>query len=298
MTVSTDQDRALGFLVPERHVRGRLVRLGPALEQVLANHNYPPVIEKLLAEALVLAALLGAMLKEDGGQLTMQAQTGAGPVSLLVADYKSGAVRGYVQFEEERLAEIPASPSLLALFGKGYLAITFDQALTGERYQGIVPLEGEGLCDAVEHYFSQSEQIPSQIRLGLSADRRKAGGMLLQHLPEGEVGRERLHVRHDHPEWEHVRILGETLFTDELVDEDLPLETLIWRLFHDEGELRVTGGASLSKGCRCTMEHIRGVIGRFPPDERAEMANDSGVISVDCAFCARDFRFGLNELDA
>lgn len=291
-----DLDRALGFLVPERNVRGRLVRLGPALEAVLANHGYPPVIEALLAEALVLAGLLGSMLKSDGGQLTMQAQTEAGPVSLLVADYKDGAVRGYVQYDEDKLALCPEHPSLLALFGKGYLAITFDQAVSNERYQGIVPLEGAGLCDAVEHYFAQSEQIPSLIRLGLSADRRVAGGMILQHLPEGEVGRERLHVRHDHPEWEHVRILGETLKPEELTDVETPLETLIWRLFHDEGELRVTGGASLTKGCRCTLEHIRSVIARFPEADRAEMADDVGRITVDCAFCAKDFHVELSEL--
>jgi len=292
----SDLDRALGFLVPERHVRGRFVRLGPALQQVLANHDYPPVIETLLAEALVLAALLGAMLKDEGGQLTMQAQTEAGPVGLLVADYKDGAVRGYVQFDEDKLAELPEQPTLFALFGKGYLAITFDQAVTGERYQGIVPLEGEGLCQAVEHYFGQSEQIPSQIKLGLSDDRRVAGGMLLQHLPEGEVGRERLHVRHDHPEWEHVSILGETMRPPELVDVDIPLETLVWRLFHDEGELRVTGSTPLSKGCRCDFAHIRSVLSRFPEDERAAMANDSGQITVDCAFCAKDFRLTLAEL--
>lgn len=290
-----DLDRALGFLVPERNARGRLVRLGPALEAVLGNHGYPPVIEALLAEALVLAALLGAMLKDEAGQLTLQAQTEAGPIGLLVADYKDGAVRGYVQFDEDRLAEMPASPSLLALFGKGYLAITIDQAVTGERYQGIVPLEGEGLCDAVEHYFAQSEQIPSLIKLGISEDRRIAGGMLLQYLPEGEVGRERLHVRHDHPEWEHMHILGDTLKVSELVDVETPLETLIWRLYHDEGELRVTGGANLSKGCRCTIEHIRSVISRFPADERAEMAGEDGLITVDCAFCAKAFKLGPAE---
>ncbi|HMT43689.1 MAG TPA: Hsp33 family molecular chaperone HslO [Chakrabartia sp.] len=291
-----DQDRALGFLVPERNARGRLVRLGPTLEAVLAHHGYPPVIEKLLAEALVLAALLGTLLKDEGSQLTMQAQTEAGPVSLLVADYKDGAVRGYVQFDEEKLALCPETPTLMALFGKGYLAITFDQAVTNERYQGIVPLEGAGLCDAVEHYFAQSEQIPSLITLGISPDRRVAGGMILQHLPEGEVGRERLHVRHDHPEWEHMRIMGASLQVEEMTDPALPLETLIWRLFHDEGELRVTGGASLSKGCRCTVEHIRSVLTRFPDDDRAEMADDTGQITVDCSFCAKNFHFQLSEL--
>ena len=133
-------DRVLGFVVPDRNARGRLVRLGPAMAAVLANHNYPPPIKRLLEEALVLAALLGSLLKGEGSQVTMQAQTEGGIVSLLVADYLDGAVRGYVEFDAERLVETPVAPSLFALFGKGYLAITFDQSLTGERYQGIVPL--------------------------------------------------------------------------------------------------------------------------------------------------------------
>ncbi|MBC8012140.1 MAG: Hsp33 family molecular chaperone HslO, partial [Burkholderiales bacterium] len=124
---------------------------------------------RLLAEALALTALLGATLKDAGGQLTLQAQTEAGIVDLLVADYKGGELRGYVRFDGERLAEQPSLPSLFALFGKGYLAITFDQAMSGERYQGIVPLEGGSLAEAVEHFFVQSEQIPSLIRLAAGA---------------------------------------------------------------------------------------------------------------------------------
>src|SRR6185295_16679186 len=154
-------DAALGFALPQRHARGRLVRLGPALEEILSAHDYPAPVARLLSEALVLTALLGASLKEAGGQLTMQAQTEAGIVDLLVADYRGGELRGYVRFDPERLAAQPGQPSLSDLFGKAYLAITFDQALTRERYQGIVPLEGGSLAEAVEHFFVQSEQIPS-----------------------------------------------------------------------------------------------------------------------------------------
>jgi molecular chaperone Hsp33 len=289
-------DRVLGFVVPERHARGRVARLGPALEAVLANHNYPTAIERLLSEALLLAALLGSLLKGDTGQLTMQAQTEGGVVKLLVADFLDGAVRGYVDFDADRFAEMPATPSLFALFGKGYLAITFDQALSKERYQGIVPLEGESLSDAVEHYFVQSEQVPSLIRTGISADGKVAGAMLLQHLAEGEEGRERLHVRLDHPEWDHVRSRGETVDARELADSSLPLETLIWRLFHDDGDIRVLGGAALTKGCRCNPDRIRAVIAQFPESEQSIMADEKGVISVDCAFCAKSFPMTLETL--
>lgn len=281
-------DRALGFILSDRHARGRFVRLGPALETIISAHGYPPIIERLLIEALTITALLGAMLKDSAGQLTMQAQTEGGPVSLMVCDYRGGELRGYVKHDPEQLAGLPLDPPLPALFGKGYLAITFDQAVSGERYQGIVPLEGEHLCEAVENYFCQSEQIPSLVRFGLKGD--VSGGLLLQHLAEGEEGRERLHTRLDHPEWEHVQIMASSIQTDELTDPALPLQTLVWRLFHDEGEIRVLDGIPLSRGCRCDPVHIRDVIMRFPEEERAEMADEAGVVTVDCEFCARAFK--------
>jgi molecular chaperone Hsp33 len=292
LTSSAHIDQALGFTIPSRHARGRILRLGPVLDDVLAAHAYPPAIERLLASALVLAALLGTTLKDAGGQLTLQAQTESGVVSLLVADYKGGEVRGYAKFDADRLAELGPDPTLFGLFGKGYLAITFDQAVTGERYQGIVPLDGDSLASAAEHYFFQSEQIPSVVHI---ATRHEAGegclaaGMLLQHLPEGEVGRDRLHTRHDHPEWEHVQALAVTLQDGELTDPALPLTDIVWRLFHEEDVVRVTDPVELTKGCRCDIDHIRSVIGRFPASERLEMADDNGVIGVDCAFCSRLF---------
>ncbi|MGK2908515.1 MAG: Hsp33 family molecular chaperone HslO [Sphingobium sp.] len=299
--VSIDLDQAIGFSIPSRHVRGRLVRLGPVLDEVLAAHAYPPPIERLLAEALVVAALLGSTLKHVEGQLTLQAQTEAGVVDLLVADYQGGAVRGYVKFDADRLAEMGTDPTLFGLFGKGYLAITFDQAAPAEnggasRYQGIVPLEGESLGKAAEHYFSQSEQIPSFVQIGTRHDaggRCLAAGILLQHMPEGEVGRERLHVRHNHPEWEHVQALADTLQDAELTDDTLPLSDIVWRLFHEEEEVRVTDPAKIAKGCRCNFAHIRDVISRFPASERADMADEAGQINVDCAFCSRVFPIAL-----
>lgn len=298
-TIRSFSDEALGFAIPARNVRGRLARVGAALDDVLSAHRYPPVIEKLVAEALVLASLLGALLKDDAGQLTLQAQTEHGVVSLLVADYKAGAVRGYAQFDADRLAELGESPSLFGLFGKGFLAITFDQATSGERYQGIVPLEGASLGAAAEHYFAQSEQIPSLLHIAVRHDPGEGcigAGMLLQHLPEGEVGRERLHVRHDHPDWEHVMILGRTLSDGELTDPGLPLTDIAWRLFHEEPEVRAFAPVSISKGCRCDPVHIRSVLARFGAAEQAEMADERGVIAVDCAFCSKIFDVALADL--
>jgi molecular chaperone Hsp33 len=247
-------DHVLAFTLPGRHARGRLVRLGPVLDTILANHQYPPVLARLLAEALVLAALLGSTLKEMDDQLTLQAHSQGGVVDLLVCDYRAGALRGYVRHDAEKVARMPATPSLF----------------------GIVPLEGGSLAEAAESYFSQSEQIPSLVRLAVvdhGAAGHSAGGIMIQHLPEGEEGRERLHTRLDHPEWEHVAALAGTLSEDELVDPALPLDTI-----------------------RCSAAHIRDVILRFPAEERTAMAEEDGIIRVDCAFCARIFPVSLDSL--
>ena len=298
--IETWFDQPLLFTISERHVRGRLVRLGPALNTIIAAHNYPPVAEKLLAEALALTVLLGSTLKDEGSQLTLQAQIGGGPIELLVCDYRGGELRGYLKFDAERLVGVGADPTLFALFGEGFLAITFDQAATGERYQGIVPLEGSSIGDAAEHYFEQSEQIPSLIKLAARHDAEAgclAGGLLLQHLPEGEVGRDRLHVRHDHPEWEHAKTIAATLKDEELTDPATSLETLAWRLFHED-EVRVQPGVTVSRGCRCSIDYFAGVLSKFPEGERREMADDDGLVQVDCAFCSRVFPVSLGEIAA
>lgn len=291
----TYSDHLLSYTLPSRDARGRVVRLGGVVDEILSAHDYPPAITHLLAEALVLATLLGSLLKDHAGQLTMQAQTEAGVVKLLVCDYRAGELRGYADFDRDRLADLGANPSLSALFGKGYLAITFDLPGENGRYQGIVPLEGETLAAACEAYFMQSEQLPTLIRVGARHDASGciAGGLLVQHLPDGEEGRERLHARLDHPEWEHVSILASTTRYDELVDRDLSLEALVWRLFHEEDEVRAEQGAHISRGCRCSAEHYSDVIGRFPEAERVEMRDEDGIIKVDCAFCSRVFPIDL-----
>ena len=287
----TGNDQVLSLTITDRDARGRAVRLGPVLQTILAAHAYPPAITHLLAEALVVTALIGSLLKNGDGQLTMQAQTEGGIVELLVCDYRSGELRGYVRHDAERLAQLGVNPSLYALFGKGYLAITFDVASTGQRYQGIVPLEGSTLAEACENYFVQSEQVPTLIRVAVrnTASGCVAGGLLVQHLAEGEEGRERLHVRMDHPEWDHVAALAGSIRHDELVDPGLSLEALVWRLFHEETEVRVEQGPPLVRGCRCSLDHYTGVIASFPEADQADMRNDAGVIVIDCAFCSKVF---------
>lgn len=286
-----DFDQALAFTLPRRNVRGRAVRLGPLLDEILSAHDYPAPIGHLLSEALVVTALMGSLLKELDSQLTIQAQTEGGICDLLVCDYRQGELRGYVQHDPGRLDGIGANPSLRTLMGEGYLAITFDLAASDERYQGIVPLEGLSLTAACESYFGKSEQLPTLLRIGVRHDGKCAigGGLLVQHLAEGEVGKERLDTKADQPEWEHVAILADSTRHDELVDPALPLEQLVWRLFHEETEIRVEPLVTMKRGCRCTVQHFADVLAQFPESERQSMRNENGYIPVDCAFCSKMF---------
>jgi molecular chaperone Hsp33 len=297
-TSQLNTDVALGVAIPGRNARGRIARLGIVVDSILSNHRYPPVIERLLAEALVLTALLGTLLKEPEGQITLQAQTESGIVDLLVCDYLGGELRGYIRHDPERLADAGPNPSLFALFGKGYLATTFDHPKLQERYQGIVPLEGESLAQAAQSFVAQSEQSPSIVRL--AAEKRdgawNAGGLLFQHLPEGEEGRERIHTRLDDPDWPHVAILAGSVKPEELTDPGLPLDDLLWRLFHEEAEVRTLEAIHLRRGCRCDPDYVRSVIARFPAEEREAMIGDDGVIRVDCQFCSSSFAIQPGEL--
>jgi molecular chaperone Hsp33 len=288
---AADFDRLLSFTIPDRNARGRVVRLGPVLGKILAAHDYAPAIKHLLAEALVLTALLGGLLKRQGSQLTLQAQTEGGVVELMVCDYRDGELRGYVKHDPERLATLDDQPSLSDLFGKGYLAVTFDIAENGSRYQGVVPLEGDSLAEAVESYFAQSEQVPTLIRTAVNTSTGGcvAGGLLVQHLAESEEGRDRLQARFDRPAWEHVAVLAHTVRPHELLDPALSPEALVWRLFHEEREVRVHPTATLTRGCRCSVVHFEEVLARFPREDRRDMRDEHGIIRVDCAFCSREF---------
>ena len=286
-----DEDVVVGLILPSRGARGRVARLTKSVDAILGPHAYPPIIEKLLAEALALTALLGSLLKDEKGQITMQAQTEGGVVELMVCDWLAGELRGHVKYDGDRLADLGTEADLEALFGKGYLAITFDQPTRKERYQGIAPIEGKTLGEVAQSYFAQSEQIPSLVRIHADKQdgRWNVGGLMLQHLPEGEEGRERLHTKLDHPDWPHVAILGGSVKNEELVDPSLTLDALVWRLFHEEDEVRLTEPVRLSKGCRCSPDYIASVIARFPPEEQEAMVAEDGMIRVDCAFCATSF---------
>lgn len=282
------EDTVLGFTIPARSGRGRLLRLGDALNVILSAHDYPPRIAALLAEALVLTGLIGSALKGDEGQTTLQARGQGGPVNLLVCDYRAGELRGHVGFDRE--AEIAEDAGLGALFGEGYLAVTIDRAHGKERYQGIVPMQGASLAAAAETYFDSSEQIPTLIRTNVewTDEGWAAGGILLQLLGRQEEGGDRLHVRQDRENWEHLEILGDTTRPDELTNGDLPLENLLWRLFNED-EVRIIPAVPLSRGCRCSVQMIEERLATLPDAEKNEIRGPEGTVSVDCEFCSKQF---------
>lgn len=290
---TTNSDQLLAFTLPDRNVRGRCVRLGPVIDTILAAHDYPPAIKSLLTEALILCALMGSLLK-GSGQLTMQAHSEGGIVRLLVCDYRNGELRGYVDADPDALIGHGANTSLKTLFGRdsAYLAVTFDLDSVGERYQGIVPLDRDTLSQTCESYFHQSEQIPTLIRVAITGEgaHTTAGGMLLQHLPHGEEGGERLHVRYDDPDWEHIEILGASIKHSELVEPGIGLDTIVWRLFHEEAEIRVEPLKHLARGCRCSDTHFADVLRKFGAEELRDMKESDGKVHVDCAFCSRTFK--------
>lgn len=282
-------------------LRGRSVRLGSVLNDILEPHNYPNPVAHLVAETVTLALLLSSMLKYEG-MFTLQTQ-GDGPVSMLVADVTSdGEVRACAQFDSERLEQARQQLSALKAtedsqnhlaqyMGKGYIAFTVDQGKHMERYQGIVELEGASLVDCVQHYFNQSEQIGTAIKMavGQRNDTWRGGGMMLQKMPE-EGGREDETLSNlDEDDWRRSMILMDSCTEDEFLDPHLHSNILLMRLFHEEG-VRVFEPIALEKGCRCSQDKVEGVLAMLP-DEDLDYMNKDGEISMHCEFCSRDFVF-------
>ena len=300
-------DVVLPFEVSVLDLRGRLTRLGPALDAVLAKHDYPPPVGKLLGEAIVLTTLLGSSLKFDG-RFILQTQTD-GPVSLLIVDFQApDRLRAYARFDAARL--VPGLDSG-ALLGRGHLAMTIDQGPDMSRYQGLVALEGGNLEDAAHEYFLRSEQIPTRVRLAVGEEWRggegpkrrwRAGGMLLQFLPKAP---ERARQPDLHPgdapdgvvmpivveddAWVEGQSLISTVEDVELIDPDLSGERLLYRLFHERG-VRVFPSLPLRAQCSCSREAVTSMLKSFTPKDRADMVKDGKVV-VTCEFCSSVYEF-------
>src|SRR6202045_1880840 len=305
-------DAVLPFEVDALDLRGRLTRLGPALDDILTKHDYPPAVGKLLGEAIVLTTLLGSSLKFDG-RFILQTQTD-GPGSFLIVDFQApDGLRAYARLDAGRLKDGQDSGSLL---GKGHLAMTIDQGPDMSRYQGLVALDGGSLEDAAHEYFLRSEQIPTRVRLAVGEEWRgggegprhrwRAGGMLLQFLPkaperarqadlhpgdapEGVVA----HTIEEDDAWIEGQSLIGTVEDVELIDPDLSGERLLYRLFHQRG-VRVFPPLPLRAQCSCSREAVSGMLSNFAPQDRADMVKDGKVV-VTCEFCSSVYEFTPQE---
>ena len=313
------EDAILPFEVASLDLRGRVVRLGPSLDEVLAAHDYPLPVAKLLGEAIVLTVLLGSSLKFEG-RFILQTQTD-GPVRMLVVDFISpGRLRACARFDPERVAAAIAAQKASAgeLLGQGHLAMTIDQGTDMSRYQGLVALTGGNLEDAAHEYFLRSEQIPTRVRLAVAEEfsatggssprhRWRAGGMLLQFLPKKA---ERMrgpdldpgdapegtapHVVAEDDAWVTGQALIATVADLELIDPELSSERLLYRLFHEHG-VRVFRSTAVEAKCSCSRENVANMLKSFSQDDRDHMV-ENGVISVTCEFCSSHYVFEPAEV--
>lgn len=288
----------LPFHLHHRPVRGRLVRLGPLADALLTRHDGHPAVTALAGQALALTAGLAAALKFRGS-FSLQAK-GDGPVPMLLADCTdTGALRGYSRAQEDRLAALLAedgAPSAAALLGKGYLAFTCDQGPDMDRYQGIVAIEGETLTEMTGTYFRTSEQLATHVHLACAQTEAgwRAAALILERVAgEGGIAAE-LDAEAQEEAWRTALALAGTLTDAELLDDALPGERLLHRLFALEG-LALNRARALSYGCRCSRAKLAGVLAGFGEEDLDHMAED-GTITMTCEFCNLGFRFDRAEL--
>jgi molecular chaperone Hsp33 len=289
------------FLIDAGSIRGRVVRLGPVVETILAGHDYPPAVASLLAETLALAAALAGSLKYDG-IFTLQIQAD-GAVPLIVADIGSdGAMRGFARFDANRLAEATQrpGPAVPRLLGQGYLAFTVDQGPDTDRYQGIVELAGESLAHCARGYFEQSEQLPTNIALAAAAPanggRWTAAALMIQRMPLGPHSPIFTGDEADEA-WNRAKILMDSARQEELLGPSVSVETLLHRLYHADG-LHLHEDKPLVARCRCSHSRVAGTLKSFPREEVESMRDDSGDIVVVCEFCKSRYVFADRDLDS
>jgi molecular chaperone Hsp33 len=310
-SVSDDacDDNILPFAVAPLDLRGRVVRLGPSIDEILARHDYPPRVARVVGEAATLTVLLGSALKFEG-RLQLQTKSD-GAIDMIVVDFDApDRLRAFARFDASRLA---ASGPDADLLGKGHLALTLEQGEDTSRYQGIVALEGQGFEEAAHRYFRQSEQIPTFVRLAVAESviggetSWRAGGLLVQFLPAAAERQADLppgdvpagtHVPEapENDAWVEAISLAATVEDHELVDPTLSSERLLYRLFHERG-VRVFSTQSVKAECRCSRERIANMLKRFSPQERADMVGDDGKIGVTCEFCSTYREFEPEELE-
>ena len=313
-----EDDAIVPFAVAPLDVRGRIVRLGPALDRILSQHNYPPEIARLTGEAAALAVLLGSSLKEEN-RFQLQTRT-EGVVNMIVVDFEApGQLRAYARFDPVSLAiaRDAGNVSAAQLLGHGHLAFTIDRGPSASRYQGVVALEGQGLEDAADQYFRQSEQIPTRVRLavgelmpGGGGQSWRAGGLLVQFLPDSPERQRTVHREQATPAgfekehsgddaWNEATALAGSAEDHELIDPGLSSERLLYRLFNQRG-VTVFETSAVRHVCRCEPARMIEMLNQFSRDDLQHMIGDDGRIDVTCEFCnsSQSFNpadFGISE---
>ncbi|HET6309177.1 MAG TPA: Hsp33 family molecular chaperone HslO [Rhodopila sp.] len=286
------------FFLPRRPVRGRLVRLGPLADALLTRHDNHPAVTKLVGEALALVTGLAAALKFRGS-FSLQAK-GDGPVSMLLADCTdTGELRGHAITNTERLEALiegDPSPSAKALLGNGFLAFTVDQGDEQNRHQGIVAIDGGSLAEMALHYFTTSEQLRCQLHLACTQTPSgwRAGALILEKIAGAGGIDPALNDAAQDESWRSAGMLAATLTDDELLDDDLPDEQLLYRLFHTEG-VAADRARALSFGCRCSRARLASILEGFATDDLDHMAIDDDIV-MTCEFCNFAFRFARQDI--
>lgn len=298
-------DTVLPFQLDRSDIRGRVVRLDGVLDEVLSQHNYPPEIENLVAEAALLTALIGPAIKLRW-KLSLQIR-GEGAARIVATDYYApetdgapGRIRAYASFDSDRLV---AGKDPFSQIGRGYFAVLIDQGKGTTPYSGLTPIVGTSLADCAQTYFAQSEQLPTRFALsfGKEADGWRAGGVMLQKMPRlpprpAEDGGEARLVRpvdlladDDELEaWNRANILLETVTEDELIGPAIQPTQMLVRLFHEEAP-RVFDPQPVAFGCTCSADRVRESLSIYSQKDLAHMTTDDGIVTADCQFCGAHY---------
>jgi molecular chaperone Hsp33 len=302
-------DTVLPFQLDHADVRGRVARLDGVLQAVLAQHAYPPAIEALVAEAVLLTALIGQAIKLRW-KLSLQIR-GKGPIRIIATDYygpgaagEPARIRGWASFDAERL-DPAADP--FSQIGEGYFAVLIDQGEGSAPYNGITSLAGGSLASCAEAYFAQSEQLPTRFALSFGQSqmpgqgpRWRAGGVMVQHMPEASPfvtmpEDKALHESQPGENWARVGMLLDTVEALELIGPTVSPTELLLRLFHEERP-RVFPAQPVNFGCTCSPDKVRQTLSIYSAKDIRTMTTPEGIVTADCQFCGAHYRFNPASL--
>ena len=292
------EDLVQPFQIEALGLRGRFVRLGPALDAILAPHRYPEAVAEMMGETLALTAALANALRFQG-EFKLQTE-GNGPLSLMVADVThTGDMRGYARFDADGVAaaETAAQAPVPRLLGAGRLTVTVDHGPNAQRYQGITELTGPRIADCAHHYFRQSEPLETAISLAATHEKQgpaRSAALMIQRLAPEDSDREPFSDDTE-DDWRKAVVLTSSVTTDEMLDPQLRPAQLLYRLYHEDG-VRLFRTRRLRPGCRCSRQKAANTLAAFSRADLDSMVVD-GKITVTCEFCKKVYDFDRRDLD-